>query len=95
MIEKNGFLKIYYDESETVEHETYKNLTKAEKDALNDTKDEIEEVEEEVFEDESAKEEYEKLIEQYEARGIDVSQIRNQILHYIIAKLKELKNQVK
>ena len=36
LIEKNGFLKIYYDESETVEHETYKNLTKAEKDALND-----------------------------------------------------------
>ena len=23
LIEKNGFLKIYYDESETVEHETY------------------------------------------------------------------------
>ena len=64
LIEKNGFLKIYFDESETIEHETYKNLTKAEKDALEDTKDEIEIVEEEVSEDESAKEQYEKLIAQ-------------------------------
>ena len=34
LIEKNGFLKVYFDETETVEHETYKNLTIAEKDAL-------------------------------------------------------------
>ena len=31
LIEKNGFLKIYWDESETIEHETYRNLTPAEK----------------------------------------------------------------
>jgi len=76
LIEKNGFLKIYYDESEKVEFETYKNLSKADKDALNDTKDEIEEVEEEVFEDESAKEDYEKLLEQYQARGVDTTQVQ-------------------
>jgi len=91
LIEKNGFLKIYYDESETVEHETYKNLTKAEKDALNDTKDEIEEVEEEVFEDESAKEEYEKLIEQYEARGVDVSQVQKPDFTLYNCKIKRTK----
>ena len=91
LIEKNGFLKIYYDESETVEHETYKNLTKAEKDALNDTKDEIEEVEEEVFEDESAKEDYEKLIEQYEARGIDVSQVQKPDFTLYNCKIKRTK----
>ena len=40
LIEKNGFLKVYFDEQERVEHETYKNLTLAEKEALLDTKDE-------------------------------------------------------
>ena len=54
-----------------VEHETYKNLTQAEKDALNDTQDEIEEVEEEVFEDEKAKEAFDKQIEALEAQGLD------------------------
>ncbi len=91
LIEKNGFLKIYYDESETVEHETYKNLTKAEKDALNDTKDDIEEVEEEIFEDESAKEDYEKLIEQYEARGVDVSQVQKPDFTLYNCKIKRTK----
>ena len=76
LIEKNGFLKIYYDESEKVEFETYKNLSKADKDALNDTKDEIEVIEEEQYEDESAKEDYEKLLEQYQARGVDTTQVQ-------------------
>ena len=75
LIEKNGFLKVYYDESEKVEFETYKNLSKAEKDALEDSKDEIEFVDEEEMEDESAKEEFEKLLEQYEAQGVDVSKV--------------------
>ena len=76
LIEKNGFLKIYYDESEKVEFETYKNLSKADKDALEDTKDEIEVIEEEQYEDESAKEDYEKLLEQYQARGVDTTQVQ-------------------
>ena len=76
LIEKNGFLKIYYDENEKVEFETYKNLSKAEKDALMDSKDEIEIVEEEEMEDESAKEEFEKVLEQYEARGVDTTQVQ-------------------
>ena len=76
LIEKNGFLKIYYDENEKVEFETYKNLSKAEKDALMDSKDEIEIVEEEEMEDESAKEEFEKVLEQYEARGVDTAQVQ-------------------
>ena len=88
LIEKNGFLKIYYDESETIEHETYKNLTKAEKDALEDTKDEIEIVEEEVSEDESAKEQYEKLIAQYESQGADVSQVQKPDFSLFNCKIK-------
>ena len=91
LIEKNGFLKIYFDESETIEHETYKNLTKAEKDALEDTKDEIEIVEEEVSEDESAKEQYEKLIAQYESQGADVSQVQKPDFSLFSCKIKRTK----
>ena len=76
LIEKNGFLKIYWDDSEKVDYETYENLSAVEKEALQDTKDEIEIVEEEVFEDESAKEEFEKVLEQYQAQGVDTSQVQ-------------------
>src|SRR6056300_1988988 len=76
LIEKNGFLKIYYDESEKVEHETYKNLTKAEKDLLEDTKDEIKIIEEEEVEDETAKEQFEEVLKQYEMQGVDISQVQ-------------------
>jgi|TARA_R100000482_G_scaffold124181_1_gene76146 hypothetical protein len=88
LIEKNGFLKIYYDESENVEFETYKNLSKAEKDALSDTDDEIEEIEEEVFEDESAKEEFDKLIKQYQDQGVDTSQVQKPDFSLYNCKIK-------
>src|SRR5210317_2509478 len=55
LIEKNGFLKIYYDENETVEYETYENISLEDKEALEDSKDEIEFIEEEEIEDEAAK----------------------------------------
>ena len=95
LIEKNGFLKIYYDESEKVEHETYKNLTQAEKDALNDTQDEIEEVEEEVFEDEKAKEAFDKQIEALEAQGLDTNQIQKPNFNLYNCKIKRIKKQGK
>ena len=47
LIEKNGFLKIYWDDNETVEYETYENLSLEDKEALEDSKDEIEFIEEE------------------------------------------------
>ena len=95
LIEKNGFLKIYYDESEKVEHETYKNLTQAEKDALNDTQYEIEEVDEEVFEDEKAKEAFDKQIEALEAQGLDTSQIQKPNFNLYNCKIKRIKKQGK
>ena len=95
LIEKNGFLKIYYDESEKVEHETYKNLTQAEKDALNDTQDEIEEVDEEVFEDEKAKEAFDKQIEALEAQGLDTSQIQKPNFNLYNCKIKRITKQGK
>src|SRR6056300_130026 len=91
LIEKNGFLKIYYDESEKVEHETYKNLTKAEKDLLEDTKDEIEIIEEEEIEDETAKEQFEALLEQYEDQGADVSQVQEPDFTLYNCKIKRTK----
>ena len=75
LIEKNGFLKIYWDESESVEFETYQNLSLEDKEALEDTKDEIEFIEEEEIEDEASKEQFEKAIEQYEAQGLEMPEM--------------------
>ena len=51
LIEKNGFLKVYYDESERIEYETYKNLNEDEYYALMDTDDDIEKIETEEIVD--------------------------------------------
>ena len=91
LIEKNGFLKIYWDDSETVEHETYENLSPTEKEALEDSKDEIEFIEEEVFEDEEAKEQFEATLAQYEAQGMDVSQIQVPNFDLYNCKIKRIK----
>ena len=91
LIEKNGFLKIYWDDSEKVDYETYENLSIVEKEALQDTKDEIEIVEEEVFEDEDAKEEFEATLAQYEAQGMDVSQIQVPNFNLYNCKIKRIK----
>ena len=91
LIEKNGFLKVYYDESETVEFETYKNLSKADKDALEDTQDEIEVIDEEEFEDEKAKEEFEKLLEQYEAQGVEIPETTEPDFMLYNCKIKRTK----
>jgi hypothetical protein len=91
LIEKNGFLKIYWDESESVEFETYQNLSKADKDALEDTKDEIEILEEEEIEDETAKEQFEALLEQYEDQGADVSQVQEPDFILYNCKIKRTK----
>ena len=91
LIEKNGFLKIYYDESETVEFETYKNLSKLDKDALEDTQDEIEIIDEEEFVDEKAKEEFEKIIQQYEDQGLEFPETNNSEFVLYNCKIKRTK----
>ena len=90
LIEKNGFLKIYYDENETVEHETYKNLTKIEKDALEDTEDEIEVIDEEITIDEKAKEAFDKQKKALEDQGIDTSQIEEPDFNLYTCKIKRI-----
>ena len=51
LVEKNGILKIFYDETEEVEHETYKNLTDEEYKVLTDNP-EVEILENEERDDE-------------------------------------------
>ena len=91
LIEKNGFLKIYWDDSEKVDYETYENLSIVEKEALQYTKDEIETVEEEVFEDESAKEKFEEVLKQYEMQGVDISQVQVPNFNLYNCKIKRIK----
>ena len=90
LIEKNGFLKIYYDESENVEHETYKNLTKIEKDALEDTEDEIEVIDEDITLDEKAKEAFDNQKKALEEQGIDTSQIEEPDFNLYTCKIKRI-----
>ena len=91
LIEKNGFLKIYWDESESVEFETYQNLSLEDKEALEDTRDEIEFIEEEEVEDEFSKGEFEKAIEQYEAQGLEIPEMHTP--DFILYNCKILKLQ--
>ncbi|MGB1861960.1 MAG: portal protein, partial [Candidatus Actinomarina sp.] len=91
LIEKNGFLKIYWDESESVEFETYQNLSAEDKEALSDTKDEIEIIEEEEIEDEDSKEQFEKVIEQYEAQGLEMPDMETPDFILYNCKIKRTK----
>ena len=91
LIEKNGFLKIYWDESESVEFETYQNLSFEDKEALEDTRDEIEFIEEEEVEDEFSKGEFEKAIEQYEAQGLEIPEMQTPDFILYNCKIKRTK----
>jgi len=91
LIEKNGFLKIYWDESESVEFETYQNLSLEDKEALEDTRDEIEFIEEEEVEDEFSKGEFEKAIEQYEAQGLEIPEMQTPDFILYNCKIKRTK----
>ena len=71
LIEKNGILKIFYDETEDVEHETYKNLTDEEYKVLVDNP-EVEILEEEVRDDEKAAEQIEIMKAQMAGQTMSV-----------------------
>ena len=91
LIEKNGFLKVYYDESQKLEHETYKNLTSQEYDALLETDDEIEIIEKEEIEDTKLKEQNELILEQAEQTIADPAQleiIKSQLPKPILCNVK-------
>lgn len=76
LLEKNGIVKVYWDESETSEQETYKNLSEEEYQVLS-TDDNVEIVEEESFEDELAKKQIEQMKEMAIAQGADPALLQN------------------
>ena len=85
LIEKNGIVKVYWDESEKVEQETYQNLNDQEYKLLI-ADDDVEVVKEETFVDEKAKEELEQIKLLAEAQGQVVGDIPTPKLHNCIIK---------
>jgi hypothetical protein len=76
LLEKNGIVKIYWDESQKVEQETYKNLSEEEYQLLIN-EDNVDIVEEEEFEDELATAQLEQLKQVAFAQGGDgVAELR-------------------
>ena len=80
LIEKNGIVKVYWDESEKVEQETYQNLNDQEYKILIDN-DDVEVVKEESFVDEKAKEQLEEIKVLAEAQGQDIGNVPTPKLH--------------
>ena len=94
LIEKNGIVKVYWDESEKVEQETYQNLNDEEYKILIDN-DDVEVVEEESFVDEKAKEQLEELKQLAEAQGQDIGDVPTPKLHNCIIKRTTSSGKVK
>ena len=93
LIEKNGILKIFYDETEDVEHETYKNLTDEEYKVLIDNP-EVEVIEDVEKEDEQAEKAIEQFEQQMEAQGMDM-EIPKPKLHDCKIKRTSSKGKIK
>jgi len=94
LIEKNGIVKIYWDESQKVEQETYENLNDEEYRILINS-DDIEIVEEESFVDETSKEQLKEMKAYAEAQGQDVGNIPTPKLHNCIIKRTSSSGKVK
>jgi hypothetical protein len=90
LLEKNGIVKVFWDESQKVEQETYRNLNENEYQLLVDDEN-IEFVESEEFIDETGKE----LLAEAEAQGQDVSQIPVPKLYNCIIKRTNKTGKVK
>jgi len=94
LIEKNGIVKVYWDESERVEQETYENLNDQEYQILINN-DDVEVVEEESFVDEKAKEQLEQIKALAEAQGQVMEDIPTPKLHNCIIKRTSSSGKVK
>jgi len=94
LIEKNGIVKVYWDESEKVEQETYENLNEQEYQILIDN-DDVEVVEEESFVDEKAKEQLEQIKTLAEAQGQVMEDIPTPKLYNCIIKRTTSSGKVK
>ena len=85
LIEKNGIVKVYWDESEKVEQETYENLSDEEYRILLDN-DDVEVIEEESFPDEFAKKQIDELQQIALSQGQEIEDIPTPKLHNCIIK---------
>jgi hypothetical protein len=94
LIEKNGIVKVYWDESERVEQETYENLNEQEYQILINN-DDVEVVEEESFVDEKAKEQLEQIKALAEAQGQLMEDIPTPKLYNCIIKRTSSSGKVK
>ena len=94
LIEKNGIVKVYWDESEKVEQETYQNLNDEEYKILIDS-DDVEVVKEESFIDEKAKAEFEEIKIIAADQGQDLGKLPTPKLHNCIIKRTTSSGKVK
>ena len=94
LIEKNGIVKVYWDESEKVEQETYQNLSQEEYKILIDS-DDVEVVKEESFVDEKAKAEFEEIKIIAADQGQDLGKLPTPKLHNCIIKRTTSSGKVK
>ena len=94
LIEKNGIVKVYWDESKKVEQETYENLNEQEYQILVDN-DDVEVVEEESFVDEKAKEQLEQIKALAEAQGQVMEDIPTPKLYNCVIKRTSSSGKVK
>ena len=85
LLEKNGIVKIFWDESESIEQETYKNLNDQEYQLLLDDEN-VKIVEEESFVDEKMKAAMNLLAQQAEAQGQMVEEEPIPMLHNCVIK---------
>jgi len=85
LIEKNGIVKVYWDDSKKVEQETYENLNDQEYSLLLDSEN-VEVVEEEAFEDEKAKAQLEQLKALAEQQGQELPEQPVPMIHNVIIK---------
>ena len=89
LIEKNGIVKVYWDDSKKVEQETYENLNDQEYSLLLDG-DDVEVVEEEAIEDETAKLQLEQLRALAEQQGQELPEQPVPMIHNV--KIKRTSN---
>ena len=94
LIEKNGIVKVYWDESEKVEQETYENLSQQEYKILTDN-DDVEVIEEESFADELTKKQIEELQQIALSQGQEIEDIPTPKLYNCIIKRTTSSGKVK
>tara|TARA_Y100000389_G_scaffold37566_1_gene31879 strand:- start:1916 stop:4105 length:2190 start_codon:yes stop_codon:yes gene_type:complete len=94
LLEKNGLVKVYWDETEKVEQETYKNLNEEEYQLLVDDED-VEIVEKDSFEDEAGLEKLELIAALALKQNQIVPEFETPLLYNVVIKRTSKNGKVK